>query len=82
MNQDRAKGILDEAVGTVKRKAGELTGDTPLQIKGIAQQVKGKLENAWGKARDAVKETNEEARTQNGTRTIGSGPFGGAGRRQ
>lgn len=82
MNQDRAKGILDEAVGTVKRKAGELTGDTPLQIKGIAQQVKGELENAWGEARDAVKETNEEVRTQNGTRTIGSGPFGGAGRRQ
>ena len=82
MNKDRAKGMLDEVVGTVKREAGELTGDTPLKIKGIVQQVKGKLENTWGKARDAVTETNEEARTQNGSSTLVSGKPGDAGHRQ
>ena len=82
MNEDRLKGTIDEVVGTAKHKVGKLTGDTSLQIKGIAQQVKGKLESAWGKAKLEMNEANEESRTQNGTRTIGSGPFGGAGRRQ
>ena len=61
MNKDRLKGTLDEAVGGVKRKAGELTGDTRLQVEGMVQQVKGKVENAWGKAKDAVNAANEEA---------------------
>jgi uncharacterized protein YjbJ (UPF0337 family) len=81
MNKDRANGILDEAVGTAKRKAGELTGDTPLQIKGIAQQVKGKLENGWGKAKEAVRETAKGARTQNGS-VVGSGASGDKSRKQ
>lgn len=82
MNEDRLKGTMDEVMGSLKQQAGKLTGNTPLQIKGVAQQVRGKIENTWGKAKHAVNEANEESRTQNGTRTIGSGPFGGAGRRQ
>lgn len=64
MNNDRVKGAIDKVVGTAKRKAGELTGDTPLQIQGIAQQVKGSLESTWGKAKDAVQQASEESRTQ------------------
>jgi len=69
MNKDRVKGTLDEAVGGVKRKAGELTGDTRLQVEGRVQQVKGELENAWGKAKDAVHAANEEAAVQHEPRT-------------
>lgn len=47
-------------VGTAKRKTGELTGDKRFQVEGIAQQVKGKLENVLGQAKDAVREANEE----------------------
>ena len=65
MNKDRVKGAIDEMVGSAKRKAGELTGDTPLQIKGIAQQVKGKLEGKWGKAKDVVNEAHHETSTHN-----------------
>ena len=54
MNKDQVKDTIDELVGSVKRKAGELTDDTPLQIKGIAQQVKGKVENAWGNAKEGL----------------------------
>jgi uncharacterized protein YjbJ (UPF0337 family) len=68
MNKDRAKGTIDELVGSAKRKAGEMTGDTELQIEGMAQQVKGKVENAWGKAKDVVHEANEEAKVQHETR--------------
>jgi len=68
MNKDRAKGTIDELVGSAKRKAGELTGNTELQVEGMAQQVKGKVENAWGKAKDVVQEANEEAAVQHETR--------------
>ncbi len=56
MNEDRVKGVVDEVVGTVKRKAGQLTGDTQLQVEGMAQQMKGKVETAWGKTKDVVQD--------------------------
>ncbi|MGB0064817.1 MAG: CsbD family protein [Terracidiphilus sp.] len=68
MNKDRVKGAIDEVVGSAKRKAGELTGDTPLQIKGIAQQAKGKLEGTWGKAKEAVSKANQETKMQHNPR--------------
>jgi uncharacterized protein YjbJ (UPF0337 family) len=60
MNKDRINGTIDEVVGNAKRKAGGLTGNTPLQIKGLAQQAKGKIENALGKTKDAIRGTNQE----------------------
>jgi uncharacterized protein YjbJ (UPF0337 family) len=67
MNNDRVKGTIDEAVGSAKRKAGKLTGNTELHVEGITQQVKGKIETAWGKAKDAVREANEESAVQHDT---------------
>jgi uncharacterized protein YjbJ (UPF0337 family) len=54
MNKDRVKGTIDEVVGSAKQTAGKLAGNKPLQVKGIAQQMKGKLENSLGKTKDAV----------------------------
>ncbi len=62
MNSNRVNGTIDEVVGSIKRKAGKLTGNTPLQVKGMAQQVKGKIENTLGKAKDAVREAISEPR--------------------
>ncbi len=69
MNKDRVKGTIDEVVGAVKRTAGKWAGDTPLQIKGMAQQVKGKLENTIGKAKDTIHEssTNIDLHREAGT---------------
>jgi uncharacterized protein YjbJ (UPF0337 family) len=61
MNKNRVNGTIDEVVGNTKRKAGELTGNTSLQGKGIAQQVKGKLENALGKIEDAAEVTGRDS---------------------
>lgn len=69
MNDDRMKGTIDEVVGSSKRKVGEWTGNTPLQVKGIAQQVKGKLEIVLGKTKEAIQEAGLRSRTQNGTQT-------------
>jgi uncharacterized protein YjbJ (UPF0337 family) len=60
MNEDQVKGTIDELVGSAKHKAGDLTGDVHLQVEGMAQQAKGKIENAWGKAKDAVQEANQK----------------------
>jgi uncharacterized protein YjbJ (UPF0337 family) len=59
MNKDRVKGAVDAIAGRAKQKTGKLTGNTPLQVKGIAQQIKGKLESAWGRAKNAVDGANE-----------------------
>ena len=61
MNSTQVNGKVDEVVGSIKRKAGRITGNTPLQVKGIAQQAKGKIEGALGKAKDIVAQANQEA---------------------
>ena len=68
MNTNRVKGTIDEVVGSARRKAGKWTGNTPLQVKGMAQQVKGKLENAAGKAEDAIDDANRQAHPPRDTR--------------
>ena len=61
MDSNRVKGTVDELVGIAKQKAGEMTGSTHLQVEGVVQQAKGKLESALGQAKDALKEANEGA---------------------
>jgi uncharacterized protein YjbJ (UPF0337 family) len=68
MNKDRVIGTIDEAAGLAKRKTGELTGNTQLEVEGMLQQVKGKVENVWGKAKDVVRDANEEAAVDHKTR--------------
>jgi uncharacterized protein YjbJ (UPF0337 family) len=55
------KGTIDEVAGGAKRKAGELTGNTKLQVEGMVQQAKGKVENAWGKTKGAVRDAAESS---------------------
>lgn len=59
MNKNQVKGIIDEVAGTAKRKAGAVTDNPKLQLEGMAQQAKGKVEGAWGKAKDAVRDAIE-----------------------
>ena len=68
MNSNQVNGAVDDVVGSIKRKAGNLTGNTPLQVKGIAQQAKGKLENVAGKAENLVRGANQKTRVQPDTR--------------
>jgi uncharacterized protein YjbJ (UPF0337 family) len=56
MDKDRIKGAGDQAKGAVKETAGKITGDAKLQAEGKADKLKGKLENAAGGARDAVRD--------------------------
>jgi len=55
MNTDEVKGKTKDIAGRVERQVGEWTGDKEAQAEGAAKQVEGKIQNAWGKAKDAVK---------------------------
>jgi uncharacterized protein YjbJ (UPF0337 family) len=63
MNKDRVEGKVKDIAGRVERQAGEWTGDSEAQVKGAAKQAAGKLQNAWGKAKDTAKDAADESRT-------------------
>jgi uncharacterized protein YjbJ (UPF0337 family) len=56
MDNDRIKGMADQAKGAVKDAAGKVTGDSKLQAEGKADKLKGKVENAVGGAKDAIRD--------------------------
>lgn len=60
MDKDRIKGKADEIAGRVKRQAGEWGGNKDLEAEGTKQQVKGKVESAVGKAKDAARNVKED----------------------
>jgi len=62
MNKNQVNGTVDQVMGTAKRKAGCLTSNTKLEVAGIVQQAKGKVESALGTAQDAV--TDAIAKTE------------------
>ena len=61
MDKDRVKGAIDDAAGRAKRQIGEWTGDTGTQAEGAAQQVKGKVEKAWGNVKDAARDAGNRS---------------------
>jgi uncharacterized protein YjbJ (UPF0337 family) len=66
MDKDRVDGKAKDIAGRVERQVGEWTGDKEAEVKGAAKQVEGKVQNAWGKAKDAVKKpsTNQAEQDQ------------------
>jgi uncharacterized protein YjbJ (UPF0337 family) len=55
MNQDRIAGAAKETKGSVKEIIGKATGDAKLEADGKADKVEGKVQNALGGLKDAVK---------------------------
>ena len=49
---------MEGKVKDTQRRGGEWTGDEEAQVKGAAKQVEGKVQNAWGQAKDAVKKSS------------------------
>lgn len=61
MDKDEIKGKAKDISGRVERQVGEWTGDKGAQAEGAAKQVEGKIQNAWGKAKDAVRKPSHSA---------------------
>ena len=58
---DKIKGTANEAIGKAKQGIGEATGSDRLQGEGVIQEVKGKTQKAVGDAKQAAKDTANEA---------------------
>jgi uncharacterized protein YjbJ (UPF0337 family) len=55
MDKDRVKGSAAQAKGAVKEVAGKVTGDAKLEAEGKNDKVAGKVQNAVGGLKDAVR---------------------------
>jgi len=62
MDSDRIKGKAEEVTGRAKRQVGEWTGNEKTQAEGAAQEVKGKIQNTWGKTKDAVRDAVKDSK--------------------
>ena len=58
---DKIKGMADQAAGAVKQGVGKAVGNTRLEAEGAVQKNAGKAEQAYGKAKDAVKKVIDRA---------------------
>jgi uncharacterized protein YjbJ (UPF0337 family) len=55
MDKDRIAGAAKEVKGSVKEAIGKVVGDAKLQADGKAERVAGKVQNAIGGLKDALK---------------------------
>lgn len=60
INKDEVKGKWEQAKGTVKDKAGEVTGNRDLEAEGEAQKAGGEVQEGWGKAKRKVSNAIED----------------------
>jgi uncharacterized protein YjbJ (UPF0337 family) len=56
MDKDRIKGAVEQAKGSVKEAVGKATGDAELEVEGRNEKAAGKVQNAIGGVKDAVRE--------------------------
>jgi len=56
MDKQRVEGGLKKATGTIKEKAGQVTGDRDLEAEGTADRGEGKIRGAVGHVKDAVRD--------------------------
>ena len=55
MDKDRIKGSAEQANSAVKETAGKIFGDKKLETEGKTDKVAGKVQNAVGGLKDAVR---------------------------
>jgi uncharacterized protein YjbJ (UPF0337 family) len=59
MDKDRVEGAGHQVKGSVKEAVGKMTGDKKTQASGAAEKAAGKVQNAVGGAKDAIKEKSK-----------------------
>jgi uncharacterized protein YjbJ (UPF0337 family) len=55
MDKDRIAGSAKQIKGSVKETLGKAVGDAKLESEGKSDQVKGKIQNAVGGLKDALR---------------------------
>ncbi len=56
IDEDRTEGSMKKVGGDIKEGAGKVLGDEKMKREGQADQSEGKLQNAWGGAKDKARE--------------------------
>ena len=59
MDKDRNKGSAHEVKRAVKEAVGKVTGDKKIQAEGAGEKAAGKVQNAVGGAKDAVRDATD-----------------------
>jgi len=59
MDKDRTAGIGHQIKGTAKEVAGKVTGDRKMEAEGKAEKVGGKVQNAYGSAKDSLRDATK-----------------------
>ena len=57
MNKDQVKGGLKQATGKAKEVAGRITGNAKTEAEGDARQVAGKVQKAYGDAKNEARKS-------------------------
>lgn len=52
--KDKAKGLANEAAGTIKQAVGKANNDPALHAQGVKQERKGEAQNLVGKVKGAL----------------------------
>jgi len=60
MDKDRIEGAAREAKGKIKETFGKVTGDTKTEAEGKGEKVAGKVQNAVGGAKDALRDATRK----------------------
>jgi uncharacterized protein YjbJ (UPF0337 family) len=55
MDKDRVQGSAKQVVGGIKEVVGKVLGDQKTESEGKAEKVAGKIQNAVGGLKDALK---------------------------
>lgn len=56
MDKDRIAGSANQANGALKEAVGKTTGDAKLETEGKTEKAAGKVQNAIGGMKDAVRD--------------------------
>ena len=56
MDKDRVEGSAKQVKGAVKETIGKVVGDAKLEAEGKADKTEGKVQNAVGGLKDAVRD--------------------------
>jgi uncharacterized protein YjbJ (UPF0337 family) len=64
MNNDTRNGKANEILGRAQREAGKITGSKKLQVKGSLREMEGKVQSAWGEAKDLASSAAKRARAR------------------
>jgi uncharacterized protein YjbJ (UPF0337 family) len=56
MDKNRVAGAGKQTKGSLKKAIGKITGDRETQAEGTADKATGKVQSAFGKAKDSVRD--------------------------